>query len=484
MKLKDIIYGLDIINVRGDLNLDIKNIDYDSRRLQEDSLFICIKGFNVDGHKYIKNAIDKGSIAFIVEEDIYIDGYTFIQVNDSRGAMAKVSSNFYNNPSKKLNLVGVTGTNGKTTITHLMKDILTQNKNNIGLIGTIKNIIGSREIISSKTTPESLELQGYFKDMIDAGVKYCVMEVSSHSLELKRVDCCEFKVGIFTNLTEDHLDFHKDLEDYRLAKQKLFYKTTKANIINIDDEGGKKIYDSVKQLEIPIITYGIDKNADIKAKDIKLSPEGVEYIVVTPEYEAQIKVPIPGKFTVYNSLAVIGACLSLGIPKEIVIEGLKNTSGVPGRFETINSNRNFSVIVDYAHTPDALENILKTAKGFVKGNIITVFGCGGDRDKAKRPIMGRISQMLSDISIITSDNPRTEDPQKIVDDIIEGIDKQNQNYRVILDRKQAIKEAINIAKEGDVVIIAGKGHEDYQIIGNEKIHFDDKEVVIEFLKEE
>ncbi|KXZ39545.1 UDP-N-acetylmuramoylalanyl-D-glutamate--2,6-diaminopimelate ligase [Alkalithermobacter thermoalcaliphilus JW-YL-7 = DSM 7308] len=482
MKLKDIISGLDIIDIHGKLDLEINSIDYDSRRLDKDSLFICIKGFNVDGHNFIQEGIKKGSRAFIVQDDIFIEGYTFIRVKDTRDAMAIIASNFYKNPTKDLNLVGVTGTNGKTTITYLLKDIL--HEEGVGLIGTIKNIIGDKEIVSSRTTPESLQLQSYFREMVDKNVKYCVMEVSSHSLELKRVEECEFKVGIFTNLTEDHLDFHKTLENYRLAKQKLFYKTTKANIINIDDEGGRKIYEDIKHLKTPIITYGINNKADITAKDIKMFLDKVQYTVVTDEFEEEVEVPIPGKFTVYNSLAVIGACIALGIPKEIIIKRLKKANKVPGRFETINSSKNFSVIVDYAHTPDALENIIKTAREFVRGNIITVFGCGGDRDRSKRPIMGKISQDLSDISIITSDNPRSEDPKKIVEDILEGMNKNINNYKIIIDRKEAIKQAIAMANEGDIVIVAGKGHEDYQIIGDKKIHFDDKEVVREFLKED
>ncbi|SHJ56298.1 UDP-N-acetylmuramoyl-L-alanyl-D-glutamate--2,6-diaminopimelate ligase [Tepidibacter formicigenes] len=484
MNLKDIIKGLDIVNSKGNIEVNIEDIHYDSRKVNKNSLFICIKGFSVDGHKFIQDAISKGSIAFIVEDDVYIDGYTFIKVKDTRKAMAKISSNFFNEPTKDLNLIGVTGTNGKTTITHLLKDVLEHNNENVGLIGTIKNIIGDREIISSRTTPESIELQNYFREMINNNNKYCVMEVSSHSLELSRVDNCEFKIGIFTNLTEDHLDFHKDLNDYRIAKEKLFYKTTIGNVINIDDEGGKKIYKSIKNLEVPVLTYGIEEDANIKAKDIKIYPNGVEYKLITPEYKADIYVPISGRFTVYNSLAVIGACYLMNISKEIIIEGLKNTKGVPGRFENINSSKGFNVIVDYAHTPDALENILKTAKEFVNGKIITVFGCGGDRDKTKRPLMGRISQKYSDFTIVTSDNPRTETPINIIKDILKGMDDNKQNYEIVVDRKAAINKAINIARSGDIVIIAGKGHEDYQVIGKEKIHFDDKEVVKEILGEE
>jgi UDP-N-acetylmuramoyl-L-alanyl-D-glutamate--2,6-diaminopimelate ligase len=318
--------------------------------------------------------------------------------------------------------------------------------------------------------------------MLNNGCDYCAMEVSSHSLVLNRVDETEFKLGLFTNLTPDHLDFHKDLEDYREAKQQLFYKTTVANIINIDDEGGAKIYENIKNLKTPCYTYGIDNEADFRATNIKIDASGVAYKLTTPTYEEQVFVPVPGKFTVYNTLAVIATCYMLNIPKEVVIQGLKNTGGVAGRFETIQNDKGISVIVDYAHTPDALENILNTAKEFAKGNVITVFGCGGDRDTTKRPLMGAISQKLSDICIVTSDNPRTEDPNLIIEDILRGLDKNNENYKVIVDRKEAIEEAINMAKPEDVVIIAGKGHENYQIVGKVKHHFDDKEIANECLK--
>ena len=481
MKLNQVIQNLKILNLKGNLDIEITNVQYDSRKVTEGTLFICIKGFNSDGHKYIQSAIEKGAKAFLVQENVNIDGYTFIKVEDTRKAMATVADNFYNHPSKKFGVVGVTGTNGKTSITTFLSEILNLNEKKVGLIGTIKIFDGDKEVESNSTTPESVELQECFNSMLNNGCDYCAMEVSSHSLVLNRVDEIEFKLGLFTNLTPDHLDFHKDLEDYREAKQQLFYKTTVANIINIDDEGGAKIYENIKNLKTPCYTYGIDNEADFRATNIKIDASGVAYKLTTPTYEEQIFVPVPGKFTVYNTLAVIAACYMLNIPKEVVIEGLKNTGGVAGRFETIQNDKGISIIVDYAHTPDALENILNTTKEFAKGNIITVFGCGGDRDTTKRPLMGAISQKLSDICIVTSDNPRTEDPNLIIEDIIEGLDKNNENYKVIVDRKEAIVEAINMAKPEDVVIIAGKGHENYQIIGKVKHHFDDKEIANECL---
>ena len=481
MKLKEILKGLDVLSTTGDLNIDIDNIAYDSRKVGKNTLFICIKGFNSDGHKYIESAIEKGAKAFLVEDDINIEGYTFIKVKDTRKSMANVSNNFYNKPSKELGVIGVTGTNGKTSITTFLSEILSLNDKKVGLVGTIKIFDGDKEVESSSTTPESIDLQKYFKNMLNNGCDYCAMEVSSHSLVLNRVDETDFKLGIFTNLTPDHLDFHKDLEDYRNAKEKLFYKTSIANIINIDDEGGAKIYENIKSLNTPCYTYGIDNKADFMAKNIRISASGVYYTLVTPTYEEEMFIPVPGKFTVYNTLAVIAACYMLNIPKEIVKEGLAKTKGVAGRFETITNDKGISVIVDYAHTPDALENILNTAKGFAKSNIITVFGCGGDRDTTKRPLMGEIAQRLSDMCIVTSDNPRTENPELIIEDILKGLDKNKENYKVVIDRREAIKEAIETAKQEDIVIIAGKGHENYQIIGKVKHHFDDKEIAQEFL---
>lgn len=481
MKLNDIIKDLEVVSIYGDLNIEIENIEYDSRKVNENTLFICIKGFNSDGHKYIESAIKKGAKAFLVQDDVKIEGYTFVKVADTRAAMAVVADNFYNHPSQQLGVIGVTGTNGKTSITTFISEILKNNNKEVGLVGTIKIFDGKNEVGSSSTTPESVDLQKYFNRMLDNNCDYCAMEVSSHSLVLNRVDATQFKIGIFTNLTPDHLDFHKDLEDYRQAKEKLFYKTSVANIINIDDEGGRKIYDNIKSLEIPAYTYGIDNEADFMAKDINISDKGVSYKLVTPTYEEDVFVPVPGKFTVYNTLAVIAGCYMLNIDKDVIINSLKNTNGVAGRFETVQNNKGISVIVDYAHTPDALENILNTAREFAKGNIITVFGCGGDRDTTKRPLMGAIAQKLSDVCIVTSDNPRTEDPKLIIDDILIGLDKEDKNYKVVIDRKEAIESAVKMAKEKDVVIIAGKGHENYQIIGKVKHHFDDKEIVSDCL---
>ncbi|MGL4911317.1 MAG: UDP-N-acetylmuramoyl-L-alanyl-D-glutamate--2,6-diaminopimelate ligase [Romboutsia sp.] len=484
MKLYKLIEMLNVLDISGNMDIDIDSIHYDSRIVDKNSLFICIKGFNSDGHKYINSAIERGAKAFLIEDDVYVpnkSNYTFIKVKNTRQDMAKVACNFYNHPTKTLDVIGVTGTNGKTSITTFLKQILNE-KSKTGLIGTISIDDGKKEIISKNTTPESIDLQKCFNEMIENNCKFCAMEVSSHSLALDRVEGVNFSIGIFTNLTEDHLDFHTDLDNYRNAKEKLFYKTSIANIINIDDEGGNKILNNIKNLNTPVYTYAIDSKADFMATNIKLHPNGVSYKLKTPTYTDDIYVNVPGKFTIYNTLAVISASYILNVDIEIIKEKLKHTLGVKGRFENVKNNAGLTVIVDYAHTPDALENVLNTSKEFVRGKIITVIGCGGDRDKIKRPIMGKIAQQNSDISIITSDNPRTEVPGLIVKDILEGINKAKDNFIVIEDRKEAIYKAIELAEIGDVVMIAGKGHEDYQIIGTTKYHFDDKEIAYEAIE--
>ncbi|MBO3445333.1 UDP-N-acetylmuramoyl-L-alanyl-D-glutamate--2,6-diaminopimelate ligase [Clostridium sp. CCUG 7971] len=478
MELYKLIKNLDVLELKGNIEIDISSIYYDSRKTTENSLFVCIKGFDNDGHKYVNKAIENGAKAFLIQEDVNIkesNNYTFIKVKDTRKSMAKIAANFYNNPTQKIEIIGVTGTNGKTSITTVLKEILNY-KSNVGLIGTIKIEDGKNDIISNNTTPESIDLQKYFNNMVKNDCKFCAMEVSSHSLALHRVDEVDFNIGIFTNLTPEHLDFHKNLEEYRATKEKLFYKTNMANIINIDDSSGVIIKNNIKNLKVSVYTYGINNEADFMASNIKLYPHGVSYTLKTPTYTDEIYVNIPGKFTVYNTLGIIAACYILKVPIEIIKYKLKSIKGVEGRFESVKNSKGFNVIVDYAHTPDALENILISANEFVKGKVITVFGCGGDRDKTKRPLMGKIAQDNSDIAVITSDNPRTENPNSIIKDILSGIDKSNQNYITIENRREAIYKAIELADNNDLVIIAGKGHEDYQIIGKTKHHFNDKEV--------
>ena len=474
MLLKDIIKRCEIKSIVGNTDIEISAIESDSRNISENSLFVCIKGHTVNSHDFIESAKEKGAVAFLIEEDVEKeDGCTYIKVNSTRKDMAKVASEFYNHPTKKLSVLGVTGTNGKTSITTFLRETLDRANKKSGLIGTISIDNGKDVIVSKNTTPESMDLQKHFKTMLDSGCEHCAMEVSSHSLCLGRVDETEYKIGVFTNLTPDHLDFHKDLDEYRDAKEMLFHKTTVANVINIDDEGGKVIANNIKDLKTPLYTYGIDTEADFMAKDIKITVSGVSYKLVTPTYEEDIFVPVTGRFTVYNTLAVIATSYLLGIDKSVIKESLKMTKGVPGRFEAVQNDKGIHVIVDYAHTPDALENVINTVRGFATNKIITVFGCGGDRDNTKRPLMGGIADRLSDIAILTSDNPRTEDPNKIIEDVLKGMN--GESYKVIIDRREAIVEAIKMAEKDDIVLIAGKGHEDYQILGREKIHFDDRE---------
>ena len=481
MKLQDVIKDCEILNIAGDLDKNINAIEFDSRKASKNSLFVCIKGYSVDGHSFIEKSYEQGCRAFLIEDDVEeLPECTFIKVKNTREAMAVVSSNLNENPTKELKVLGVTGTNGKTSISTFLKELLTLNNSKVGLVGTISIDNGVEVIESKNTTPESADLQKHFKTMLDSGCEYCAMEVSSHSLMLNRVDATEFKIGLFTNLTPDHLDFHKTLEEYRKAKELLFHKTTQANVINIDDEGGRLIAKDIADLKTPLYTYAIDNKADFMAKDIKINASGTSYRLVTPTYEADIFIPVPGKFTVYNTLAVIATCYLLNISIDVIKEGLSKTKGVPGRFETVQNNKDIHVIIDYAHTPDALENVIKTAKGFATNRVITVFGCGGDRDNSKRPMMGKIADELSDIAILTSDNPRTEDPNQIIGHVLNGM--SSDSYEVVVDRREAIKRAIEIAQKEDIILIAGKGHENYQIIGKEKTHFDDKEVAMEFLK--
>ncbi len=482
MKLSNLLEGLNYEVVKGNCDIEIKNINYDSRKIKEGDVFVCIKGFASDGHKFIDSAIEKGAKVIICEDDVLINNdVTVIKFKDTRKALANIGAKYYDNPSEKLNIIGITGTNGKTTTAFMIKDILEKSGEKVGLIGTIANYIGNKKIDTERTTPESLELQGLFKKMVDEGVKYCVMEVSSHSLELDRVYGVKFKVGIFTNLTRDHLDFHKTFENYYKAKYKLFQRS-KISIINIDDNYGVRITEDLRKENINnFMTYSIKNSADIMAKNEFLESMDIIFDLSIDGKTEKIILGIPGEYNVYNALGAIGGCYNLGINLENIKLGLSNVV-VPGRCERVSKKYNlpYEIIIDYAHTPDGLENILKTAREFTKGRLISVFGCGGDRDKVKRPQMGKIGTELSDIAIITSDNPRSEDAESIINDVLEGIDKDN--YIKIVNRQDGIKKAMEIAKDGDVIVIAGKGHETYQILNTGKIHFDEREIIDEILK--
>lgn len=459
-----------------DMAINISSIAYDSRKVKKGTLFIAIPGFKFDGHDFIPEAIKKGATLIVGQKKLDLD-FPYIQVKDSRRALSKISAKFYGYPAEKLKIIGITGTNGKTTTSYLLKAILDEVGFNTGVIGTIGNKIKDTSIPAEHTTPESLEINQLFYKMLEEDVDYVAMEVSSHSLKLKRVDEICFDVGVFTNLSQDHLDFHKSFDDYFKSKRKLFEISKKA-VINADDKAGQKIIDTIN---IPMLTYGIkNKDADIRAEDVKITDKSVSYTLKVKNKKLPICYHVPGLFSVYNSLAAIATGLLLSIPLETLSAVLKKVKGVPGRFEPVERGQDYTVIVDYAHTPDGLRNVLKTIKSFCRGRIITVFGCGGDRDKTKRPIMGEISSKLSDFTIITSDNPRSENPEKIIDDIEKGL--LNKNYERILNREDAIKRAIEITQKNDVVLIAGKGHETYQILNDKTIHFDDKEIASNFIK--
>ena len=482
MNLKSILNGLDYEIIQGEIDVDVNRINYDSRKITASDIFICIKGYSTDGHKYIDKAIEKGAKVIVIQDDVKIknDELTIIKSNDTRKALALIGANYYDNPSNKMKIIGITGTNGKTTTAFMIKDILEANNKKVGLIGTIANYIGNEKIHTERTTPESLELQELFFEMVNKGVEYCVMEVSSHSLELDRVYGVKFEVGIFTNLTRDHLDFHKTFENYYKAKFKLFDRS-RIKIVNADDNYGKQVINDLDELKADnIFSFSVKNNSNFKAFDEEMGSRNIKFKVKL-DTDEQFILNIPGEYNIYNALGAIIACFKLGINVGFIKDGIEKAI-VPGRCERVGNEYNlpYEIIIDYAHTPDGLENILKTAKAFTKGRLISIFGCGGDRDKVKRPQMGKISIDIADITVVTSDNPRSEEPMDIIKDIEAGLNKNN--YIVIENRREAIKKAINIAKKGDVIVIAGKGHETYQILKNETIHFDEREVVKEILE--
>jgi UDP-N-acetylmuramoyl-L-alanyl-D-glutamate--2,6-diaminopimelate ligase len=483
MILKELLEGLNYEVVQGSEDISVNEVNYDSRFVKREDLFVCIKGFQVNGHKYASAAIEKGAIAIVCEDTVECENenVTVIKVKDSRKALAIIGCNFFGNPSKKMKIIAVTGTNGKTTTTFMLKTILEKAGKKVGLVGTIANYIGSEKLDTERTTPESFELQKLFHEMVIKGCEFCVMEVSSHSLALDRVYGIEFEAGIFTNITRDHLDFHKTFENYYAEKFKLFERSN-LSVVNIDDNYGKDVVrDLKKQGKDNIVTFSIKEESDFKAYDEKCGSKHIGFKLNLNKEEDFI-VGMPGEFNIYNSLGAIATMYKLGISLDNIKKGIEEVV-VLGRCEMVGREYNlpYTIILDYAHTPDGLDNILKTAKGFTENRLISVFGCGGDRDKVKRPQMGKIGTDISDIAIVTSDNPRTEKPMSIINDVLAGIDKDN--YEVIENRKEAIKRAIEIAEAGDVIVIAGKGHEDYQILNTGKIHFDEREVVDEILKD-
>ena len=476
MKLSTLLQGVKTLNAFEDV--EIERVTDKIKDTKENTLFVCIDGNQFDGHKMAKQALQSGAVAVISERDLKINRQIIVQ--NTRKAYSQIASNFYDNPTKKLKLIGVTGTNGKTSTSFFIKNMLNGLGYKCGLIGTIVNDFGDGKLESTLTTPEPMELQKLFRNMVNNGCEYCVMEVSSQALAQKRVYGLEYEISILTNITVDHLDYHITMENYINSKLELL-KNSKKAVVNIDDNNVKTV---LSRIECPVVTCStVDNKADYTAKNVICNESFVQYELVGINCIGRITVKLPGEFTVYNSLCASSALLELGFSVEDISKSTEKIKQVKGRAERVTIPKNFTVIIDYAHTPDGLENILKCIKGFSKGKIITVFGCGGDRDKSKRAEMGRIAGELSNIAVVTSDNPRTENPLLIINDILGGMEKTKSKLAIIENRRQAIEFALGKARRGDVVLLAGKGHETYQIIGNEKIHFDEREIIKEYFKE-
>ncbi len=470
---------IEYISFDGDENTEICGITNDSRAVETGFAYVCIKGFNTDGHKYASSAEENGATLIVAESEYVSEGAAVIRVKDSRKAMAEIAAMLYNYPAKKLKLVGVTGTNGKTTTTHIIKSVLDLAGKKTGLIGTNHTLIGANEIEAKRTTPESCELHKWFAMMVESGAEYCVMEVSSHSVELLRVYGVTFDVGVFTNLTHDHLDLHGSMENYMQVKTRML-DNCKTAIINIDDDYGKKMCKITKCKNVR--TFSIDEPADYRAQDVNLKDQGIIYSLKKNDSSepVNIKAVLPGRFSVYNTLGAAAACYELGFDNQSVQRGIIITRGAKGRAEIVQTNSPFKVMIDYAHTPDGLYNILTTVREFTKERIITVFGAAGDRDRAKRPEMGELAGNLSDFCIITTDNPASENPGNIIKAVEEGVEKSGCPYVCIEDRAEAIVYALDMAREGDLVMLAGKGHETYQIVKGEYIPFCEEKIVKDY----
>ena len=490
MELKKILAGLEGLKVKGSLDIEINNVRNNSNDVSTNDMFVAVKGFDSDGHEHIEEAINNGAKVILAQEDTINknvikeikDDVTLVLAKDTRYALAICACNFYQNPSKKFKLIGVTGTKGKTTTTYMIRDILEKKGIKVGLIGTVASYVGDRKIANNEnTTPESLKLQEIFSKMLEEKCEVVVMEVSSQSLKLERVAGCDFDIGIFTNLSEDHISAkeHPDMEDYFNSKVKLF-KMCKKGFINADDVYATRIPKLAPECQIS--TYGIDNHCDLLAKDITVTNQYVDFKVKIGDKNERVKVSIPGRFSVYNSLAAIAVALEFGATADNIKDALLDIR-VPGRSELVDNKLGLTIMVDYAHTPTSLEKILSSVKIYTKGRVISVFGCGGDRDKNKRPMMGEVSGRVADYTIITSDNPRTEAPEQIVKDVEEGIKKTNGKYECIVDRVEAIRKAIKMANKRDIIVLAGKGHEQYQEINKKRYPFDEVEIVNKIIDE-
>ena len=480
MKLKELLADVPVLQQHADPEMEISGLCCDSRRAEPGSLFVAVSGFASDGNRFIPSAIAKGAVAVVTakkpEEDI-----PYVLVESDRLALALISGNYYGRPARKMTMIGITGTNGKTSSTLLLKQVLEKCLGaKVGLIGTMENYIGDQVIPTERTTPESFELQALFARMYDAGCTHVVMEVSSHAISLERIGGIHYDVAAFTNLTEDHLDFHKTMDAYCDAKAELFRRCSRA-VVNRDDPYAPRI---LAAAQCPVLTTSAHGEAGLYARDVELSSDHIRFAAVSGEESVQVYVPIPGRFTVYNALTVLGIAKSLGIALKDAAGALKEACGVKGRIEVVPTpGMPYCVLIDYAHSPDGLEKVLKSVRDFCKGRLISVFGCGGDRDPIKRPIMGRIGVESADFAIITSDNPRTEEPMAIIRDILQGITPDMGEYTVIEDRRRAIRYAMDIAKKDDIIVLAGKGHETYQEIQGVKYHLDEREEVAAHLAE-
>ncbi len=475
MKLQDLLKGVAVLESTAAPDTEINEVRYDSRAVRPGDLFVAIRGYATDGHQYIGKALEQGAAAIVCEEAPA--GAPAVVVENARRALAEIAANRFGHPADSMVMLGVTGTNGKTTTTYLVKHMLEDAGRKVGLIGTNQNLIGDEVVETERTTPESYELHALFARMRDAGCTHVIMEVSSHSLVLDRVHGIHFAVGAFTNLTQDHLDFHKTMEEYRRAKALLFTISDKG-VINLDDPAAGAMLADAK---CPCLTFSCEKDAaDLTAKNLKLHADGVEFVAATKGDLARVKLPIPGHFSAENALTALGIVLQLGMPLADAAKSLATATGVKGRVEVVPTDTDYTVLIDYAHSPDGVENVLRAVRGFARGRVVALFGCGGDRDRTKRPKMGKIAADLADFCIVTSDNPRTEDPKTIIDDILEGMKGTKTPMQVIVDRPEAIHWALAHAKKDDIIVLMGKGHETYQEVNHVKHHMDEREIVRDF----
>ena len=477
MKLRELMSGISVLESNVDMDLEVNEVAYDSRKVTAGGMFVAITGFATDGNKYIPMALEKG--AAVVVTAVKPNGEVpYVLVDSDRQALARIGANFFGHPSRAMTMVGVTGTNGKTSVTMLLKQVIEKVLGaKVGLIGTMENLIGDEVVPTERTTPESFELQALFARMRDGGCRYVVMEVSSHAIALDRVDGVRYDVAAFTNLSPDHLDFHETMENYCDAKAKLFDHCTRA-VMNCDDPWFARMRTHVT---CDVLTTSVAGAAGLYAENVQMLSDGVTFTAIHGSKSVDVKLPIPGKFTVYNALTVLGLAMQLGISLEDAASALATACGVKGRVEVVPTpGKPYTVLIDYAHTPDGLENVLASVKGFCKGRLIAVFGCGGDRDRTKRPVMGRIGVEMADLAVITSDNPRTERPADIIADILVGTEGA-ENKVVVENRIEAIHYAMDIAQKNDIIVLAGKGHETYQEICGVKHHMDEREIVAAYL---